>query len=134
MGELIRPATREDLDAIARIQGRSSWRPEEYLNYDCQVAEEAGVVRGFLAFRQTAPGEREILFIAVDPAFRRRGIAKLLLLHELGASRGEWFLEVRKSNTAAIRLYESLGFQVSGRRENYYPDPSEPAIVMRFFS
>jgi [ribosomal protein S18]-alanine N-acetyltransferase len=130
----IRPATTGDLQAISNIQGRSSWRPEEYLNFDCSVAEQEGVVRGFLASRQTAPGEREILFIAVDSAYRRRGIAKRLLQNELAASRGEWFLEVRESNLAAIRLYESLGFQVAGRRENYYPDPPEPAIVMRFFS
>jgi ribosomal-protein-alanine N-acetyltransferase len=130
----IRPAEARDLDAIAKIQGRSSWRPEEYLNFDCRVAEEEGVVHGFLASRQTAPGEREILFVAVDPAFRRRGIAKRLLQNELDGSRGTWFLEVRESNLAAIRLYESLGFQGAGRRENYYPDPPEPAIVMRFLS
>ncbi len=130
----IRAATCDDLDAIKNIQGQSSWRPEEYLNVDCSVAEVEGSVRGFLASRQTAPGEREILFIAVDPAYRRRGIAKRLLQDELAGSRGEWFLEVRESNLAAIRLYQSLGFRVAGRRENYYPDPPEPAIVMRFFS
>jgi ribosomal-protein-alanine N-acetyltransferase len=131
---IIRQSELRDLESIAKIQGRSSWKPEEYLNFDCQVAEEDGMVRGFLAARQTAPGEREILFIAVDPAFRRCGIAKELLENQLAASPGEWFLEVRESNTAAIRLYESLGFRTVGRRENYYPDPPEPAIVMRFFS
>jgi ribosomal-protein-alanine N-acetyltransferase len=131
---VIRPAQARDLDAIGKIQGRSSWRPEEYLNFDCVVAEQEGAVRGFLASRQTAPGEREILFIAIDPAFRRRGIAKRLLQNELDGSRGTWFLEVRASNLAATRLYESLGFQTVGRREDYYLDPPEPAIVMRFFS
>jgi len=130
----IRAATRDDLDTISNIQERSSWRPEEYLNFDCSVAEQEGSVRGFLASRQTAPGEREILFIAVAPAYRRCGIAKELLKRELAVSSGEWFLEVRESNLAAIRLYESLGFRIAGRRENYYPDPPEPAIVMRFFS
>jgi ribosomal-protein-alanine N-acetyltransferase len=130
----IRRAELRDLDAIDKIQGRSSWRAKEYLDFDCQVAEEDGLVLGFLASRQTAPGEREILFIAVDPVHRRRGIAKRLLQNELDGLRGEWFLEVRESNLAAIRLYESLGFSVAGKRENYYPDPPEPAIVMRFFS
>jgi ribosomal-protein-alanine N-acetyltransferase len=130
----IRPAEPRDIDAIGKIQGRSSWRPEEYLDSECCVAEQAGVVRGFLASRQIASGEREILFIAVDPAYRRRGIAKRLLQNELDGSRGAWFLEVRESNLAAIRLYETLGFQVAGRREEYYLDPPEPAIVMRFFS
>src|ERR1700685_4492534 len=117
----IRPAVARDLDAIDNIQGRTSWRAKEYLQFDSSVAEQEGVVRGFLASRQTAPGEREILFIAVDPAYRRHGIAKELRKRELAASRGEWFLEVRESNLAAIGLYESLGFRVAGRRENYYP-------------
>lgn len=131
---IIRRAEPQDIDAIGKIQGRSSWRPEEYLDFDCRVAEQEGVVRGFLASRQIAPAEREILFIAVDPACRRRGIAKRLLHNELDGRHGEWFLEVRESNLAAIRLYETLGFQTAGRREDYYLDPPEPAIVMRFFS
>jgi ribosomal-protein-alanine N-acetyltransferase len=130
----IRPAESKDLEAIDRIQGRTWWKPEEYLNFDCRVVEESGQVRAFLASRQTAPGEREILFIAVDPAHRRRGIARMLLQNELNGSRGEWFLEVRESNLAALRLYETLGFRQAGRRENYYLDPAESAIVMRFFS
>jgi ribosomal-protein-alanine N-acetyltransferase len=130
----IRPATRGDLAAISSIQGGPSWRPEEYLDFDCHVAEQEGVLRGFLASRQTVVGEREILFIAVDPAYRRRGIAKRLLQNELGGSRGAWFLEVRESNLAAIRLYETLGFQVAGQREEYYSDPPESALVMRFLS
>jgi [ribosomal protein S18]-alanine N-acetyltransferase len=130
----IRSAGARDLDAIDRIQGKTSWRAEEYLDVDCQIAEEDAWVLGFLASRRTAPGEREILFIAVDPAHRRRGIAKALLQNELNGSPGEWFLEVRESNLAAIGLYESLGFRQAGRRENYYSHPPESAIVMRFFS
>ena len=45
-----------------------------------------------------------------------------------------WFLEVRESNEAAINLYKTLGFMTAGRRQNYYHDPSEAAIVMRLFS
>jgi [ribosomal protein S18]-alanine N-acetyltransferase len=130
----IRPAEARDLDTIDRIQGRTSWRAEEYLQFDCRVVEQDGEVRGFLASRETAPGEREILFIAVDPEWRRRGVARELLQNELNGSHGEWFLEVRESNVGAIRLYESLGFRAAGRREHYYPDPPESAIVMRFFS
>jgi ribosomal-protein-alanine acetyltransferase len=130
----LRPAESRDLDAIDRIQGRSSWKPADYLNFDCRVAEDAGEVVAFLASRETAPGEREILFIAVDPAHRRRGIGKTLLDDELSRARGEWFLEVRESNLTAKRLYESAGFRPVGRRENYYSHPFESAIVMRFFS
>ncbi len=47
---------------------------------------------------------------------------------------GAWFLEVRESNRAAINLYLSMGFEIVGTRPEYYRDPAEAAIVMRFFS
>jgi [ribosomal protein S18]-alanine N-acetyltransferase len=130
----IRAAEACDVEAIGRVQGRSSWRAEDFLSYDCRVAVEDGRVTGFLASRETAPGEREILFLAVDPAYRRRGIARGLVENELARGAGEWLLEVRESNVAAIALYESIGFKQVGRRREYYPDPVESAIVMRFFS
>ena len=52
----------------------------------------------------------------------------------LARAQGAWFLEVRASNAAAIQLYESAGFHRAGRRPDYYADPAEDAIVMRFFS
>jgi len=131
---MTRQATRKDLSAIGLIQGASSWFPADYLDYDCRVAVVGHIVAGFVASRQTAPGEREILNIAVAPAQRRQGIARRLLEEELAGSPGAWFLEVRESNTAAISLYETLGFQITGRRQDYYIDPIEAAIVMRFFS
>lgn len=134
----IRPAARADLDAIAAIQRASpeasQWTPESYLDHDCVVAVAAGAVRGFLVARVTAPGEREILNVAVEPSARREGIGRLLLETVLFRGRGAWFLEVRESNAAAISLYKSLGFTPSGRREGYYHDPPGAAIVMRVFS
>lgn len=131
----IRRATPEDLAAIAAIQrlspAASSWAP---LDYACDVAVENGRVAGFIVTRRVAPDECEILNVAVDPACRRRGIGKLLAARALAAAPGRWFLEVRASNVSAIALYTALGFQPAGRRENYYHDPSEAAIVMSFFS
>jgi ribosomal-protein-alanine N-acetyltransferase len=89
---------------------------------------------GFLVSRATAPGEREILNLAVAPPQRRRGVAGRLLEQELGRGEGSWFLEVRESNTPAIRLYQALGFRFAGRRERYYQNPPEAGIVMRFLS
>ncbi len=136
----LRPAATGDLDAIARIQtaspGASQWEPQSYLGFDCLIAaiRESGQPAGFLVSRATAPGEREILNLAVDPALRRRGIARRLLEEELGRGEGSWFLEVRESNAAAIHLYQALGFRPAGRRENYYNNPPETGIVMRFLS
>jgi [ribosomal protein S18]-alanine N-acetyltransferase len=134
----IRLATTEDLPAIGRIQAASpqasQWSPQEYLAYRCTVAELESLVAGFLVSREIAPGEREILNLAVDPAALRNGVGRALLVHELQHSRGQWFLELRASNRKAINLYQSLGFQEVGIRNNYYVSPPESAIVMRIFS
>jgi len=133
----VRAATAEDLAAIAAIQAlspeTSQWDPASYLSFDCLVAADHCVL-GFLVTRQTAPGEREILNLAVDPSARRQGVARALLQAELERPKNQWFLEVRESNFRAIKLYESAGFRVSGRRGSYYRDPAEPAIVMKFDS
>lgn len=135
----LRHATRDDLEAIAAIQNSSpqgaQWTPESYLDHDCRVAVSGGRVVGFMVTRTTAVDEREILNVAVDPASRRAGIGRVLLETVLAGARGmSWFLEVRESNEAAINLYKTLGFSPTGRRENYYHDPQEAAIVMRLFS
>ena len=139
---LVRPVTAEDLDAIGRIQSASpeaaQWSLGAYLEFECTVAI-IGQVVGFLAVRHTAPDEREILNLAVDPAYRRRGIARRLIEQQLIERRlrqgkGSWFLEVRESNAPAIRLYESLGFRACGRRDGYYNNPVEAGIVMRIHS
>lgn len=143
----VRPARNTDLPAIAAIQSAaphaSHWDPKEYLEYDCRVATcvdagaEAGTEKcivGFVATRQTAPREHEILNIAVDPAYSRRGIGRRLIETVLAIGRGVWFLEVRESNVSAVKLYTTLGFTPSGRREMYYHDPAEAAIVMKIVS
>jgi [ribosomal protein S18]-alanine N-acetyltransferase len=139
----IRRATAADLDEIARIQALAReapvWNPSAYLEYDCRVAVIGGRIAGFIVSREIAPpherAEREILNIAVDPAFRRTGIGRALVESELALTQAAtWFLEVRESNVAAINLYTAMGFQPAGHRKNYYHDPDETAIVMRFFS
>ena len=134
----IRPATSADLAAIALIQAAapeaSQWDPASYLDYVCTVAEEAADVAGFLVCRRTGPDEHEILNLAVHPNHRRRGLARMLLNHMLAPGRGSYFLEVRASNNSAICLYESVGFRQLGKREGYYRDPPEPAIVMQWDS
>jgi ribosomal-protein-alanine N-acetyltransferase len=134
----VRAATAGDVAAIAAIQEvspeASQWAPASYLDYECSVAASGDRVVGFLVVRQIAPDEREILNLAVDPAERRRGVARTLLETELRRAKTRWFLEVRASNSAAIRLYEDAGFCRAGWREPYYSNPVEPGIVMKFDS
>jgi ribosomal-protein-alanine N-acetyltransferase len=89
---------------------------------------------GFVASRLMAD-ELHINNIAVRPAFRRQGLAHVLLGRVLqeGARAGarEALLEVRASNKAAQALYERHDFRVAGRRKNYYAEPAEDALVMR---
>ena len=82
-----------------------------------------------------APGEAELLRIAVNPEMRGKGIAKsiLSLLHKKAKELGceEIFLEVRESNIKAIRLYESDGYIKIGTRRGFYKDPKEDAILYK---
>jgi len=78
--------------------------------------------------------ELHINTIAVDPALRRHGLATRLIRHVMaeavlgGARRAT--LEVRRSNTAALALYERLGFAVCAVRPGYYSAPDEDALIL----
>ena len=78
-------------------------------------------------------GDGEITNVAVDPACRRQRVGTELMnkLLETGRSMGieAFTLEVRASNQAAIRLYESFGFLLEGTRRNFYEDPREDALI-----
>jgi ribosomal-protein-alanine N-acetyltransferase len=79
--------------------------------------------------------ELHINNLAVDPHWRRRGIARALLdaALERGRVRGarRALLEVRASNVEALALYRRHGFEVAGIRKGYYDHPVEDAVVMR---
>jgi len=94
--------------------------------------EEGGVV-GY-AFVSRYVDAWHVMNVAVATDHRRRGIATALLerLFELTASdpRSGYTLEVRVSNTQAIRLYERLGFEARGTRRGYYTDNREDALIM----
>ena len=99
------------------------------------LALEDEVLAGF-AVIPFFPDEAEVFNVAVNPGFRRRGIARRLMelcLEEAGR-RGtkRVLLEVRQSNAAARALYSGLGFQVLGLRRGYYEEPREDAIMMEF--
>ncbi len=135
---LLRPATEADLDEIWRIQAASGqaaqWKPADYLTHECLVATVEGRLAGFAVARCTAADEIEILNVAVDPPFRQRGIGRTLIRELIGKNPGTVFLEVRQSNIAARKLYHSLGFEAAGVRQDYYSQPVESAIVMKFHS
>jgi len=98
------------------------------------VAEcDTNGVCGFVVAR-CAGVEFEILNIAVAEVRRRKGIGTALLGEALlGAkakSAATAFLEVRASNIAAAEFYARHGFQITGRRRNYYQSPTEDALLL----
>ena len=71
--------------------------------------------------------------VAVDPAYRRQGIADALIdtFVRFGAAKLAFLtLEVRASNEPAIALYRKHGFEEVGRRKDYYTKPKEDAVIM----
>ena len=90
-------------------------------------------IAGYICFWSVA-GEIQILNIAVRKTLRRQGIARKLIEIAIRAARettaGYITLEVRKSNLAARKLYETLGFKVVGERPGYYGAQKESAVLM----
>ena len=97
------------------------------------VRHRGKAVAGYLC-RWFVVDEVHILNVAVSPRFRSRGIGKRLMEEALREAREgravAVTLEVRRSNGAARRLYESLGFEEVGARPNYY-GRGEDAIILR---
>lgn len=134
----VRPGGGGDLARIAQIQAASpeasQWDVTEYLNYELLVAVGDGRVAGFAVARRLAEGESELLNLAVDPVFRRRGVGRRLLAALTSGHRGVVWLEVRESNCDARKFYKSLGFTETGSRPDYYAGSPESAIVMKVHS
>ena len=97
----------------------------------CTVAIEDDTIVGFLAFEQVLD-EGSIVEVAVHPDHRRGGIARNLITSAINNAEGlhTVFLEVRESNTPAVKLYESLGFVSEGIRPGFYERPREDALIM----
>ena len=97
------------------------------------AGEAKGKVVAFLIARQVKD-EAEVLNLAVAPESRRRGEGGTLLRAAVGEFRrrgiNRVFLEVRESNANGIAFYKKHSFTTTGRREGYYRDPVEAAIVM----
>ncbi len=98
------------------------------------VALEGDKVVGYIG-SQAVLDEADVMNVAVDPAYRRLGVASVLvnaLIEALSRRQVRCLtLEVRASNEPAKALYEKLGFDLAGRRPNYYTAPKEDALILR---
>jgi ribosomal-protein-alanine N-acetyltransferase len=136
--------TEHDLLAVVEIEegsGLSPWGWDAY-HKELQSPEEVimlvargegAAVVGFMVSRLIG-SELHVYNVAVRPEFRRRGIAARLIeaALEWGQRNGAAlaFLEVREGNSAAQSLYRGCGFEVAGRRRQYYAAPVEDALLM----
>jgi ribosomal-protein-alanine N-acetyltransferase len=130
-GIRLRKMTPGDAEAVAALlrlcPEAAQWTPASDAHLEAYVAEQEGRIDAVALWQELPGGEAELLNLAVRPEARRRGLGRALLA--LLAGRKVW-LEVRESNQAAIRFYESQGFRVYGRRRQYYRQPVEDAVLM----
>jgi ribosomal-protein-alanine N-acetyltransferase len=137
-----RPITLADIPAVMAIERTAYAYPwsERFFRQEMQVecarsyiAEIDGRIVGYILF-WLLPDEVDIHNVAVHKDFRRRGLGRRLLERAVSEARGRGSsritLEVRKSNLAAQKLYESMGFIVTGVRKGYYSDDGEDAFLM----
>jgi ribosomal-protein-alanine N-acetyltransferase len=138
----IRQGTLADLPRILEIEKTSfpdPW-PEktfaaEFSNSNSKsfvALSETGIIVGYCFFWNLGK-ELEVHTIAVDTAWRKHGIGKLLvnqiIIEANLLSINKVMLEVRESNVSATSLYKSLGFTVDSMRKNYYRE-GENAVLM----
>lgn len=138
--------TAEDLDEILAMESRSfqdPW-PDEVFHAElrhcwshCHVLRrtESDALLGYIVFWSVAD-EVHLLNVAVDPNERHHHYGRLLVDFMLGfaSAHSARFvtLEVRRSNTAAIALYESSGFKQVGVRPKYYANNGEDALLLLY--
>jgi ribosomal-protein-alanine N-acetyltransferase len=128
--ELACSALSENYNPTLFIDLYSYW-PEGFV-----VLENEGVILGFVFGILLSRSDARILMLAIDSRFRGKGLGTVLYreFQKECALKGihTITLEVRKSNQAAIRFYERLGFQMVGKVENYYTN-GEDAYRMTLY-
>lgn len=133
----------DDLDEIMEIENESfitPWPREVFQmefrlrrSYNLVCKDTGGKLLGY-CLSWLIHDEIHILKVAVDPGYRKMGIARKLIEDTFtyfimkGASHA--VLEVRTDNTSAIRLYEKMGFEPVRIRRNYYKETGDDALVM----
>jgi ribosomal-protein-alanine N-acetyltransferase len=138
----IRPLGLSDLGSIESIETRAYRTPWSRSMFASELAKASSICLGAYEGEQLVGycvnsryvDAWHVMNVAVNPDYRRRGIATRLLerLFELTRDdqRRGYTLEVRISNTDAIELYETLGFVRQGIRRAYYTDNREDALIM----
>lgn len=140
------PMAAEHVERLAEIETECFSMPWSYESLAEELANPLAVflvalcegeIAGYIGMTQVID-EGYIANLAVTQDKRRCGVATALLqrLVEHAQENGLRFitLEVRRSNEAALRLYERFSFEPEGERPNFYANPVEDAVLMtRYF-
>lgn len=137
---LRRPVADEDRAAVIALETGSFANPWTAETFDAMLA--APVAQVYVARTADArivgfcacwviEDEVHVNTIAVEPGWRRQGIASALLKEVLERTNARSAtLEVRRSNAAALGLYEKLGFTITAVRARYYGNPEEDGLIL----
>lgn len=141
---VIKPLSKEDVDRVSEIEaeayGEHHWSKDSfYSEINNKVAKyytaqlEDGYVVGYIGTWHIVD-EAHITTIATGKDYLRNKVAECLIVKSLQDCYNEFIkyitLEVRVSNTPAIKLYEKYGFKSLGTRKGYYQDNNEDALIM----
>ena len=140
---LFRPMQPADLDAIMAIEpiiypypwSRGNFSDSLAAGHSCWVLEQNRHLVGY-AVLMLVLDEAHLLNISIAADYQGRGFGRALLSHVQDTARQygaqQMFLEVRPSNTPALRLYEGFGFNEMAIRRGYYParNGREDAVLM----
>jgi ribosomal-protein-alanine N-acetyltransferase len=141
----IRKLVYPDLPQVIAIERRVFPTPWSLAMFVLELSKQSGVC--LAAVLEQERGRRlagylicsryeqiwHVMNVAVDLDRQRAGVATALLAElyvRVEDPRARFTLEVRRSNHAAIRLYEREGFQAAGVRRRYYQDNGEDALIM----
>jgi len=141
MNIVIRPMRKNDIDSVFELEQLCFTDPWSYLHLASEadaepykhpfVMEIGDKLVGYV-FIWSIADEVHINNFAIHPSFRRKGLGLKLIrfIFDKFKEYEKYFLEVRKSNKAAIRLYQKNGFDIIFTRIGYYQD-GEDALVMQ---
>jgi ribosomal-protein-alanine acetyltransferase len=136
----------EVLAVCDAAQDAPHWPPDAWRNF-VEPSSYAGRRESLILLARMMSGEvlgwlaatsiyetAELEYVLVHPRYRGKGVGRQLMEHWLTWAQRqgalEALLEVRPSNLAASRLYRELGFVERGRRQAYYQNPREDAVLM----
>ena len=129
--------TPADLAALHARASASSWSEKSFESQLAQTGTLLLFEPNAFALGHVILDEAELLQIATDPDFRKRGLGRKLLLAFENAAKAKGckraFLEVARSNAPACALYSTNGWKIDGMRKGYYKLPDgrrEDALLM----